>query len=811
MAKKRWSNDIAYAMTPYKWLTWPIGIWPLQVFNVFSLTRWIVATCCMSVVVIIPAFEFQFGCTNAGMNIDTLMLISCGLISMLKTILFRVYMRQLIDNYNSAINDYLTIEDTGKRVIMKQHAFFGRVLVGSTVCFLCVYTVISSLIDDKNKQLNVTSEVTVEEYPIPSRCTVEYFNVPSSMTDIVRLIEVMATIITSISNHGTDALFLNATLHICGQVEILKTDFTNFDTASPRVQERFNVLVERHNYLITLTSKLAETISLVMLVQFFFSSILLCVIGFELILALKTSDYAMLAKSIVVLSAFMVQLSSYSFVGDYLKSQMEEVGLSIYQSTWYNLPLTVTRNIVFIMMWDQSPVKFQAGNFIVVNLSTFMSIVKTSMSYLSVLRVIVERSSSVIDPCYGQRPAIASIVQFSSYSITIMSWKEDVVYAMTPIKLLTIPLGGWPLHEFNKFALVRFAVSTVGLAVTVVVQFLELYYNCAGAYAQLDALTLFSCGILAVLKITWFRMYAGNLFCNYSSAMSDYRAIDNEEKRAIMRKHAFLGRIICIIALLISYVDSVIFIVGHSATSTRDFHFNTSIEGLRSGYAIPSTCTFAHFYISKNTFTVIFAVETVLLVIMCLGNHGSDSLFLQIALHVCGQLKILKVAFTDFDVKGPEVCERFNALIRRHDHLIRMSRKLAETISFVLLVQLFISSILICILGFQFIIALKTSDFGMMSKSVLVLSAFLAQLTVYSMVGDYLKSQMEEVAQSAYQSAWYDLPAKSTKNIAFIIMWSQLPIKLQAGNFIVVDLPTYMSILKTSMSYLSVLRVMIET
>lgn len=69
---------------------------------------------------------------------------------------------------------------------------------------------------------------------------------------------------------------------------------------------------------------------------------------------------------------------------------MEEVGLSIYQSTWYNLPLTVMRNIVFIMMWDQFPVKLLAGNFIVVNLETYMSIIKTSMSYLSVLRVMVE-------------------------------------------------------------------------------------------------------------------------------------------------------------------------------------------------------------------------------------------------------------------------------------------------------------------------------------------------------------------------------------------------------------------------------------
>lgn len=98
----------------------------------------------------------------------------------------------------------------------------------------------------------------------------------------------------------------------------------------------------------------------------------------------------------------------------------------------------------------------------------------------------------------------------------------------------------------------------------------------------------------------------------------------------------------------------------------------------------------------------------------------------------------------------------------------------------------------------------------MMSKSFFVLSAFLVQLTLYSVVGDYLKTQMEEVSLSVYQSAWYDLPAKVKKNIVFITMWIQLPIKLQAGNFVVVDLGTYMSILKTSVSYLSVLHAMVE-
>jgi len=215
-------------------------------------------------------------------------------------------------------------------------------------------------------------------------------------------------------------------------------------------------------------------------------------------------------------------------------------------------------------------------------------------------------------------------------------------------------------------------------------------------------------------------------------------------------------------------------------------------------------------------------------------------------------VKILKTSFIDFDVSSSQVYDRFNALIKRMSYLIDMAKELANAISFVLLMQLFLSSILLCIMGeyfmlfrfynkfikhikkllnkerdshiyqifikykysvsgFQFILAFKMNDIVMMGKSLTVLCTFLTQLTVYSFVGDYLKSQMEEVGLFIYQSVWYDLPEKLSKNLIFIIMRAQSPVKLQAGNFIVVNLATYMSILKTSMSYLSVLRVMVET
>jgi len=92
----------------------------------------------------------------------------------------------------------------------------------------------------------------------------------------------------------------------------------------------------------------------------------------------------------MVLVDLFSQLSLYSFIGDYLKSEMEEVGLSIYQCSWCDFPTKLTRNMIFVLMRMESPVALQAGNFFRINLSTYMSILKTSVSYLSVLRVMIE-------------------------------------------------------------------------------------------------------------------------------------------------------------------------------------------------------------------------------------------------------------------------------------------------------------------------------------------------------------------------------------------------------------------------------------
>ncbi|XP_025987270.2 uncharacterized protein LOC113003180 [Solenopsis invicta] len=788
MANIRWKDDVSYAMTPFKLLTWPIGVWPLQVYNIYSLLRCIFATCCVSLMVILPSMEIYMGCTDAEQSVDSLMLICCGILGIMKTIWFRKHARNLTKNYSSALNDYVMVEDTKHRAIMRKHAFTGRMLcccmLGFSYFSCIIYALIPFLGAATNNQINVTHE-DILEYTVPSRCAVEYFfNAPARMHTIMCLIEAVSIILTSTTNHGNDSMFINITLHVCGQVEVLKTKLINFDVTSPQVYERFITLIKRHSYLIRMARELADTINFVLIIQLFIISIQLCITGFQFILALKVNDPVMAGKSVMVQSTFLSQLTLYSFIGDYLKTQMEEVGLCIYQNYWYNFPPKIMKNLIFVIMRTETPVTLQAGN-IVVNLSTYMSILKASISY-----------SHYPDPMARER------------------WKNDVAYAMTPFKLLAWPVGVWPLQVYNVSSLIRCILATCCMSLIVIFPSMEFHMGCTNAEQNIDGLMLACCGVLGVLKLICFRIYAKNLTDNYGSARNDYLTIENTEHRAIMRRHAFLGRIVSCFMVCFSYVSVMIYslipLLGEEPTNEQDNQINITDE-IVLDYPMPSRCALEYLHVPTSMYKIICLLEFIVLVLTCTCNHGNDSLFLNITLHMCGQVKILKANFIDFGASSPQIYNRFNDLIQRHNYLIELAKELAESISFVLLTQLFISSVLLCIMGFQFILALKAHNIVLMGKSCMVLCTFLTQLSVYSFVGDYLKSQMEEVGLYIYQSTWYDLPVKLAKNLIFIIMRTRIPVKLQAGNFIVVNLATYMSILKTSISYLSVLRVMIET
>ncbi|XP_003696135.1 odorant receptor 2a-like [Apis florea] len=386
------NKDFAYAMTPLKFLSWPVGTWPFQVYDTFSLTRTIFSILLLLLMIVILQVELYLDRSNAENNLEAVLLINCAILAVAKVMGFRVRSIGLVSNFISAVKDYNELNSEENRVIVRRHAYMGR--VACAILIFCSYagsTLIMTmpmLAGDEEEVINVTKESAIK-YPMPSENTLTLMNMPENMYFVIFIVEYLMLLLTSTGNLGSDSLFLGIAFHLCGQVEILRLEYNKLSNENERTRKHITLLTKRHIYLLKLSNMLNETISSILVVQLFLSCVLICTTGFEFILALSIGNIVRTIRICIAMCVLLIQLFAYSYVGEYLKTQTEDLGNSVYFCTWYDMPKNVSQNIIFIIMRAQHPVLLTAGKFFVVNMETYMSILKTSMSYLSVLRVMV--------------------------------------------------------------------------------------------------------------------------------------------------------------------------------------------------------------------------------------------------------------------------------------------------------------------------------------------------------------------------------------------------------------------------------------
>ncbi|XP_076295103.1 uncharacterized protein LOC143216153 [Lasioglossum baleicum] len=310
---------------------------------------------------------------------------------------------------------------------------------------------------------------------------------------------------------------------------------------------------------------------------------------------------------------------------------------------------------------------------------------------------------------------------------------KDFAYGMTPLKIVSWPLGTWPLQEYNFTTGVRSVVTLILLLLMMLILHMEIYLDHGNAEKNLDAVLIMACGMLAISKVASFRFRPAGLIANFVSAVRDYQELNDQETRAIVKRHAHMARVASVNILFFSYFSATLFMLVPLFAGEEDNveNFNQTRK-FRLNYPMPSDSTMELLQVSGNMYVIVYIGEFLLLVLLAAGN-----------------------------------------------------------------------------LGFQFILSLHVHNLVMLMKTFIVVNTLLTQMFAYSYVGEYSKNQFGGIGHLIYCSDWYNAPCNLSKNILFVLMKTQTPVHLKAGRFFVINIETYMSILRTSMSYLSVLRVMI--
>ncbi|KAF3054436.1 Odorant receptor 046 [Nylanderia fulva] len=193
-----------------------------------------------------------------------------------------------------------------------------------------------------------------------------------------------------------------------------------------------------------------------------------------------------------------------------------------------------------------------------------------------------------------------------------------------------------------------------------------------------------------------------------------------------------------------------------------------------------------------------------------------NSLIITLILHASGQIDILCDALRKISLEKDNqqlAVSITKKLIGKHQKIIVFSNKIETIFCYIALIQFMSSTLVTCCLGFMIVTSISTQDSdtvddSALMKAIVFYMAATVEAFIFCFCGEYLSAKSKMIGDAAYKSTWYDLKPSDSKLIFLMILRSQRRLTITAGKIMDLSLEGFTSILKASVSYVSVLHAM---
>ncbi|CAD6241293.1 GSCOCT00002624001.2-RA-CDS, partial [Cotesia congregata] len=150
---------------------------------------------------------------------------------------------------------------------------------------------------------------------------------------------------------------------------------------------------------------------------------------------------------------------------------------------------------------------------------------------------------------------------------------------------------------------------------------------------------------------------------------------------------------------------------------------------------------------------------------------------------------------------------RFKTCVKHHQRLLKVMLNLNATLSPFILVQFGISTLIICVSGFQWISVSNTGNHGNLIKYTVFLTICFAELLFWCFYGDAFNYTADAITHSQWMSGWEDAYNKKNdyniSNLLTIPMNQSIRrLEIKAFGMFSLSMPTFLSVVKSSYSVL---------
>ncbi|KAJ3663552.1 hypothetical protein Zmor_007803 [Zophobas morio] len=180
-----------------------------------------------------------------------------------------------------------------------------------------------------------------------------------------------------------------------------------------------------------------------------------------------------------------------------------------------------------------------------------------------------------------------------------------------------------------------------------------------------------------------------------------------------------------------------------------------------------------------------------------------DTLIAAFNMYISCQFDILCDNLRDLHFSD-NVKDNLAKCIKHHWLILSFAKKESQFLKSIILLQFFISVIIMGITLFQITIVAPFSVEFLFLVSYEM--AVVAQIFIYCWFGNEVQVKSNNVSFAIYESKWPEFSKKIQKNIWFFMFRSQTPLRMSALNVFYLSLESFMAILKTSWSYFALLQ-----
>ncbi|XP_036149725.1 uncharacterized protein LOC105830620 [Monomorium pharaonis] len=631
---------------------------------------------------------------------------------------------------------------------------------------------------------------------LPYRVWLPYdFNTTPYVFWITSLQQIIAVILCTIINVGTETLVFGMFLQTCAQFEIFenrlhkliinKTNksmtnkITYLENSSPS-SNKGKAIISKYVHHHLEIYKYARTVNAifnqVLFVQFFGSVLVLCTSVYYLSTHSTLSETATL---IIYTICMFVQIYVYCWSGNEVILKSVRVGDTIYNMNWPLLSVNDRKELLMIMLRSTLPMKFTSSFLITLSLQSY--------SNVSILMFFCKCIWSFVLIYLCKEVQNMQILSLNFLMHTFCGLWRPIKWSSNSAKLLYnvftfIVIFSHYLLMLTQFLDIVLIVDNIDDFATNTLMFLTIVAVCCKAtvvVVRRNAIT----NLVQVLTKT------------------PCKPCD-EDEAAIQTKFDMFIRS-CSIKYLILTTSSV------TGTTIG------SVLNIMQGH-LPYRIWLPYSDNVPMMFWIISIYQIITVIFSAMINTGTDTLVVGLLLQTCAQfeifesrlhkliisktIKYLGHAFSSSNQDKIGISE----CIRHHLNIYKYAKTVNVIFNQVLFVQFFASMLVLCTSVYY--LSIHITELSEAATFLVYTIGMFVQIYVYCWSGNEVILKSVSVGDAIYSMDWPLLSVNEKKELMMIMIRSTIPVKFTSSFFVTLSLQSYSNILKTSYSAFNILQ-----